>query len=165
MRRSGFALFVSLAALLGLVAGCGGSDETGDAGENTEPLRVGAIPDQDPEILQRRFDLVADHLAEELGVEVEYVPVTDYLGAVTGFSVGDLDLVWFGVIIVTVAELGLITPPVGMNLFVIQGVASDLRIQTVVKGVVPFLMADILRLAILITFPALVLWLPGLAGF
>ncbi len=92
-------MFVSLAVLVGLAAGCGSSDEIGsgsDAGESTEPLRVGAIPDQDPEILQRRFDLVADHLAEELGVEVEYVPVTDYLGAVTGFSVGDLDLVWFG---------------------------------------------------------------------
>ena len=46
----------------------------------------------------------------------------------------------------TVAELGLITPPVGMNLFVIQGVASDLRIQTIVKGVVPFLAADVVRL-------------------
>ncbi len=93
MRRSGFALFASLVALLGLAAACGGSDDTAAA---TEPLKVGAIPDQDPEILQRRFDLVSDHLAEELGVEVEYVPVTDYLGAVTGFSVGDLDLVWFG---------------------------------------------------------------------
>lgn len=59
-------------------------------------LTVGAIPDQDPEVLQRQFGLVSDHLAEELGVEVEYVPVSDYQGAVSAFAVGDLDLVWFG---------------------------------------------------------------------
>ena len=75
------------------------------------------------------------------------------------------DLVWFGVLLVTVAELGLITPPVGMNLFVIQGVARDLKLETIVRGVVPFLLADIVRLVILIAVPALTLWLPGLAGY
>ncbi len=69
------------------------SNEDGDAGST---LRIGAIPDQDPEVLQRQFDLVSGHLADELGVGVEYVPVSDYQGAVSGFVVGDLDLVWFG---------------------------------------------------------------------
>lgn len=59
-------------------------------------LRIGAIPDQDPEVLQRQFGLVSDRLADELGVDVEYVPVSDYQSAVSGFAVGDLDLVWFG---------------------------------------------------------------------
>ena len=62
----------------------------------------------------------------------------------------------------TVAELGLITPPVGMNLFVIQGVARDLRLETIVRGVVPFLFADVARLAVLLAFPGLTLWLPSI---
>jgi phosphonate transport system substrate-binding protein len=57
---------------------------------------VGAIPDQDPEKLLRLYELLADYLAAELAVPVEYQPVTDYTAAVTAFKVGDLDLVWFG---------------------------------------------------------------------
>lgn len=66
------------------------------APEEAEPLVIGAIPDQDPEKLQRRFGLLADYLAQELDVTVEYKPVTDYAASVTAFRVGDLDLVWFG---------------------------------------------------------------------
>lgn len=106
------------------------------------------------------FYIVLGCFMDALSMILLTVPFVVPMVATLGF-----DLVWFGVIIVTVAELGLITPPVGMNLFVIQGVASDLRIQTIVKGVVPFLAADVVRLAILIAFPALVLWLPRLAGF
>ena len=64
--------------------------------QETEPFVIGAIPDQDPELLQRRFGLLADYLNEELGVAVEYIPVTDYSSSVTAFRVGDLDMVWFG---------------------------------------------------------------------
>ncbi len=63
---------------------------------STTPLSVGAIPDQDPEKLQRLYGKLADYLSEALGVSVEYQPVTDYAAAVTAFKVGDLDLVWFG---------------------------------------------------------------------
>ena len=59
-------------------------------------MRIGAIPDQDPEVLARNFGLVADYLSEALDVEVEYVPVADYAASVTLFRTGDLDLVWFG---------------------------------------------------------------------
>lgn len=60
-------------------------------------LRIGAIPDQEPDRLVRLYGLVADHLEADLpGVTVEYVPVTDYEAAVSAFAVGDLDLVWFG---------------------------------------------------------------------
>ena len=59
-------------------------------------LRIGAIPDQDPELLQRLYGDLATYLSTELGVPVEYIPVTDYTAAVTAFRVGDLDLVWFG---------------------------------------------------------------------
>jgi phosphonate transport system substrate-binding protein len=61
-----------------------------------EPFVIGAIPDQDPEKLQRRFRLLAEYLEEELKVPVEYKPVTDYAASVTAFRVGDLDMVWFG---------------------------------------------------------------------
>lgn len=72
-----------------------------------------------------------------------------------------VDPVWFGVIVVCVAEIGLITPPVGMNLFIIQGAAGDVRQSTIIRGIVPFLVADLVRIALLFMFPALVLWLPG----
>lgn len=61
-----------------------------------KPLTTGAIPDQDPEKLQRQYTKLAAYLQKELGVPVEYKPVTDYAAAVTAFKVGDLDLVWFG---------------------------------------------------------------------
>jgi phosphonate transport system substrate-binding protein len=67
-----------------------------EATETVKPLMAGAIPDQDPEKLQRLYGLLADYLTAELGVPVEYKPVTDYVAAVTAFKVGDLDLVWFG---------------------------------------------------------------------
>ncbi|MBM9595406.1 TRAP transporter large permease [Roseitranquillus sediminis] len=67
------------------------------------------------------------------------------------------DLVWFGIIVVTVAEIGLITPPIGMNLFVVQASIPGLRLGTVVRGITPFILADILRLTLLVSFPALVL--------
>ena len=60
------------------------------------PLTVGAIPDQDPEKLQRLYSKLATYLQKELAVPVTYKPVTDYTAAVTAFKVGDLDLVWFG---------------------------------------------------------------------
>ena len=66
------------------------------AEQELEPFVIGAIPDQDPELLQRRFGLLSEYLSEELGVPVEYIPVTDYAASVTAFRVGDLDMVWFG---------------------------------------------------------------------
>ncbi len=62
----------------------------------TQPLVTGAIPDQDPEKLQRLYGKLSTYLSQELGIPVEYKPVTDYTAAVTAFKVGDLDMVWFG---------------------------------------------------------------------
>lgn len=72
------------------------------------------------------------------------------------------DPIWFGLVVVVACEIGLITPPIGINLFVIQTMQPDIRIQTVFKGVVPFIIADIVRISILILAPTLVLWLPNL---
>jgi len=71
------------------------------------------------------------------------------------------DPVWFGVIIVMTVELGLIHPPVGMNVFVIKTVVKDVSFSTIFLGVTPFVLTDITRLVVLILFPAIALWLPG----
>ena len=63
---------------------------------NTKILKVGAIPDQNQETLNKRFILFSEELSRKLGVEVKYIPVTNYIAAVTGFRTKDLDLVWFG---------------------------------------------------------------------
>jgi len=76
------------------------SSPAGDGARPSEkavrPLAISAIPDQDPEKLQRLYGKLADYLKEQLKIDVEYKPVTDYKAVVTAFRVGDLDLVWFG---------------------------------------------------------------------
>src|SRR5246500_5553060 len=71
------------------------------------------------------------------------------------------DPIWFGVIIVMTVELGLIHPPVGMNVFRLKSVVHDVSFSTIFRGVLPFIATDILRLVILIAFPVLALWLPS----
>ena len=79
-------------------------------------------------------------------------PVITHLG---------FDPIWFGVIIVMTVELGLIHPPVGMNVFVIKSVVKDVSFTTIFTGVLPFIATDLLRLAILIVFPAIATYLPS----
>ncbi len=82
-----------------------------------------------------------------------FFPVIMHLG---------FDPVWFGIIIVCVVEIGLISPPVGMNMFVLKTLLPEVSTATVFSGVMPFMWADVVRLAILIAFPWLSLWLPSL---
>ena len=70
------------------------------------------------------------------------------------------DPIWFGIIIVMTVELGLIHPPVGMNVFVIKSVVKDVSFTTIFRGVMPFVATDLIRLVILIAFPMMALWLP-----
>ena len=72
------------------------------------------------------------------------------------------DPIWFGIVIVMVSEIGLITPPVGMNVFIIKGVAKDVPLSTIFRGIFPFLGADIARLVTIIIFPQIALFLPNL---
>lgn len=74
------------------------------------------------------------------------------------------DPIWFGIIIVMTVELGLIHPPVGMNVFVIKSVVKDVSFTTIFKGVLPFVATDLIRLVILIAFPIIALWLPQRMG-
>ena len=92
--KCGPRLSVLTLLLLAPVAGCAG-DGGGD-GEVGSIFRIGAIPDQDPEKLQRLYGALATYLQQTLGVPVVYEPVTDYVAAVIAFRVGDLDMVWFG---------------------------------------------------------------------
>jgi C4-dicarboxylate transporter, DctM subunit len=72
------------------------------------------------------------------------------------------DPVWFGILIVVVVEIGLISPPVGMNLFVLKTLLPQVPTTTVFRGVMPFMLADCIRFALLIAFPIISLWLPSL---
>ena len=69
------------------------------------------------------------------------------------------DLIWFGIIVVVVTEISMITPPVGLNVFVLRSVLPDVPTQTVFRGVMPFIVADVVRLGILVAFPAITLYL------
>ena len=72
------------------------------------------------------------------------------------------DLVWWGIIMVCVVETGMITPPFGINVFIIKGISGgDVPMWTVFRGVMPFIAADLVKLALLVLFPVLVLWLPS----
>ena len=93
---------------------------------------------------------------EELSMILLTVPVFFPLVMGLGF-----DPVWFGILIVVVVEIGLISPPVGMNLFVINSMLPHVSTPTLFRGVTPFVFADLVRLGILIAFPAISLWLPS----
>lgn len=79
-------------------------------------------------------------------------PLTQHMG---------LDPIWFGVYVVTIVEIGLITPPVGLNLFVVKGV-TGMTLSEIATGAVPFVLANLVRVALLVLFPGLVTWLPGM---
>lgn len=74
------------------------------------------------------------------------------------------DPIWFGIIIVRMTEIGLITPPIGMNVYAIAGIAPDVPVTKIFGGVVPFLIADAIHVALLLFFPSLVMFLPNLLG-
>ena len=74
------------------------------------------------------------------------------------------DPIWFGILVVVVIEISLITPPIGLNVFVIKAVLPDVPTGQIFHGVIPFILADLVRLAIIIFVPGLVLFLPNLMG-
>ncbi|MEP2119827.1 TRAP transporter large permease, partial [Bauldia litoralis] len=78
-----------------------------------------------------------------------------------GMPVDDLKI-WFGIVALIVVELGLITPPVGLNVFIINAQAPDIPMRQTFKGVMPFFASEIVRVVLLVAFPAVSLWLPHL---
>lgn len=93
---------------------------------------------------------------ESLSMLLLTVPIFFPLVTDLGF-----DPVWFGIIVVVVTEISLITPPVGLNVFVLKGVVGDVTTATIFRGVTPFWIVDVIRLALLVLLPSLVLFLPN----
>ena len=75
-----------------------------------------------------------------------------------------LSPVWFGIFLVRAMEIGFVHPPVGMNVYVIHGLAPDIPLSSIFRGILPFLGMDFLHLALLISAPSVTLWLPSLMG-
>jgi len=101
--------------------------------------------------------LVLGCLIDTLAVVILVVPIVYPI--VVGFG---FDPIWFGVIVTVSVEIGMISPPVGLNVFVIKGISKETNIWTIYRGVTPFILIDFVRLLILVAFPAIVTFLPNL---
>lgn len=98
--------------------------------------------------------LVLGCVMDSMAIILIFVPLFAPIVVAQGF-----DLVWFGILIIVATEIALITPPIGMNVYVLKAVLPSIPIVRIFKGLVPFVAADLVRLALLIAFPALALWL------
>jgi tripartite ATP-independent transporter DctM subunit len=103
--------------------------------------------------------LVLGTAMESLSMILLTVPI--FFPLVTGLG---FDPIWFGILVVCIVEIGMISPPVGMNIFVLRSVLPDVPTAAIWRGVMPFLVADVFRLTVLIAFPAITLWLPRALG-
>ena len=99
--------------------------------------------------------LILGCLMEGLSIIILTIPITYPLILKMGF-----DPIWFGVMITVLIEMGLITPPVGVNVFVIAGVAKDVPMYSIFRGIVPFVFAMLVLIALLLSFPQIALFLP-----
>lgn len=99
---------------------------------------------------------IAGALMDEMAMIILFVPIVFPVIVHLGF-----DPIWFGIILVTSCQLGMICPPVGINVFVINALARDVRLTTIYAGVMPFILADVVRLILFVAFPAIILWLPA----
>ena len=81
-----------------------------------------------------------------------FVPLVDAMG---------FDLIWFGIVMVMVVEISLITPPIGLNVFVIKSIMPSVPLSAMFKGIAPFFAADIVRLLMVVFIPGLAVWLPN----
>jgi C4-dicarboxylate transporter DctM subunit len=103
--------------------------------------------------------LVLGTFMEELSMILLTVPIFFPVVVALGF-----DPIWFGIMIVMVVEMGMISPPVGMTIYVIKGIAQDVPIGTIFRGVLPFLAVEIVLVALIIAFPIIVTFLPSISA-
>jgi TRAP-type C4-dicarboxylate transport system permease large subunit len=107
------------------------------------------------------FYVILGCVMDELSMILLTLPI--FLPTVLGLDLfglpGDAKLIWFGILVLMVVEIGLIAPPVGLNVYVINGLAKDVPISESYRGVVPFLISDVIRTLLLLCFPAISLWL------
>ncbi len=104
------------------------------------------------------FYLIAGCFVDALGLIMLTIPIFYPVILKLGY-----DLIWFGVIIVVVTQMGVISPPVGVNVYVVSGIERSIPLQTVFKGALPFLLCLIIAAALLVAFPIISLWLPSMA--
>lgn len=107
--------------------------------------------------------LVLGSFMESLAMVLLTIPV--FIPLVLTLDLGmspDAVLVWFGILLLVSVEVGMISPPFGLNLFLINGLAKDVPMRETYKGVLGFCVMDVLRILLLVFFPAIALWLPGL---
>jgi TRAP-type C4-dicarboxylate transport system permease large subunit len=97
---------------------------------------------------------------DALGLILLTVPIFFPVAVKLGF-----DPIWFGIIITRISEIGVITPPVGMNVFVMKGVAPDIPLTTIFRGILPFLLADLVSVMLLIFIPQITLFLPSIIKY
>jgi hypothetical protein len=109
------------------------------------------------------FYVILGCVMDELSMILLTLPI--FLPTIIGLDLfglpTDLKLIWFGILVLMVVEIGLIAPPVGLNVYVINGLAKDVPMAESYRGVVPFLISDALRTALLLAFPPISLWLVG----
>jgi len=104
--------------------------------------------------------LVLGCLLDPMGVMIISLPIIFPIVTQLGF-----DPIWFGVIVTINVEIGMITPPVGLNLFVLKAAVPDINMKDIIGGSLPFVLLLMLGLAIIMVFPSLATWLPGKMGF
>ncbi len=100
--------------------------------------------------------LLLGSIMDSFGVMIITLPVVTPIVLDLGY-----DMLFWGVLMLVVVEIGMITPPFGMNLFIIKSIDPDMRLGTVMRGVVPFILADFVKIILIVAFPALSLWLPS----
>jgi len=105
------------------------------------------------------FFLIAGCFIDALALILLTIPIFENVIPTLGY-----DMIWFGVMVVIVTQMGVITPPVGVNAYVVSGIQRDISLQTVFKGSMPFLLMLIVAAAILMVFPQIALWLPGVVN-
>ena len=155
LRTSGMILLVVIGALIFsvFVSVTGLADAVGDA---VTGLGFGTIATL---VVVAILLLLLGSVLDGLALMLLTTPILLPVVIATGMSP-----IWFGIFICRAMEIGFVHPPLGMNLYVIQGVAKDVSISRVFKGVMPFLASDLVHLFLLILFPAMALWLPGYLG-
>lgn len=155
LRTSGMIYLIIVGALIfsAFVGVTGLAEAAGGLIDGLGLGRIGTL------LLLALFLLALGSVLDGLALMLLTTPILLPIVEATGLSA-----IWFGIFITRAMEIGFVHPPLGMNLFVIQGVAKDVSIGRIFTGVLPFLASDFVHLLLLILFPAMALWLPGLFG-
>ena len=155
LRTSGLIYLIIIGALL-FSAFVGVTGLADAAGELVSSMGLGTFWTL---VLVALILLALGTVLDGLGLMLLMTPILLPIVEATGLSA-----IWFGVFLVRTMEVGFLTPPLGMNLYIMQGVAKDVGIDRIFRGVLPFLASDVAHILLLILFPAIILWLPGVLG-